>query len=511
MKLLQNRSLQLLHRLRQPRVLLILFILVVAAFLRFYKLDEYMTFLGDEGRDALMMRRIWVDWDIPLIGPPMSVGDLYLGPLYYYMMAVAMGIFYLNPVAAAGMVAFIGTATVGLVWYFTKELFGYWAGVVAALLYALSPVTVTYSRASWNPNPVPFFTLLAFICFWQGHKRQDYRWLVGVGVFVSAAVQMHYLSLILVAVFGLLWLVEAFSVGKIWRRDFILGSVGAVVGFWLLFVPLILFEIKHGFPNAQALVRLFGGSENSVSLSLWDTFVRSWPILAEKLVSRYMTGGNLYVAIVISLLLIMLLIIGLWKSSKRYQFQLMSIWLIGGIVGLTMYHSEIHDHYLNYLNPAPYIILGSVLYLISQVRHKTGQLATYCIVVGLIGVLIVLNVGKSPLQYPPNRQLERTQTIAKFVQNLAGDRPYNFALIAENNYDDAYQFYLDRYGSHPAILPDHKTDQLIVVCEDPVCQPVGHRKYEIAAYGWTLIDKEYSVGGVKVYRLIHNPDEERSK
>ncbi len=35
-----------------------LLILLVAGFMRFYRISEYMTFLGDEGRDALAVKDI---------------------------------------------------------------------------------------------------------------------------------------------------------------------------------------------------------------------------------------------------------------------------------------------------------------------------------------------------------------------------------------------------------------------------------------------------------------------
>src|SRR3990167_4395549 len=135
--------------------ILILLILLIAAFLRFYRLPEYMTFLGDEGRDAIVIKEILVDHDFPLLGPVTSIGNMYLGPLYYYMMAVPMAIFWLNPVAAAGMVAIITTAAVGLIYYLGKSWFGFWAGVLSSFLYAISPVNINYGRSSWNPNPAP--------------------------------------------------------------------------------------------------------------------------------------------------------------------------------------------------------------------------------------------------------------------------------------------------------------------------------------------------------------------
>ncbi len=81
--------------------LLIILILLVSAFLRLYQIDQYMTFLGDEGRDALIVKDLVVNFNLPFIGPPTSVGNIYLGPLYYYMMAVAMFIGGLSPVSAA--------------------------------------------------------------------------------------------------------------------------------------------------------------------------------------------------------------------------------------------------------------------------------------------------------------------------------------------------------------------------------------------------------------------------
>ena len=125
-----------------------LFIILLALSLRLYRIDEYMTFLGDEGRDMLIMQKIWVEKDIPFIGPPTSVGNMYLGPLYYYMMAIPTGIFWMNPVSASVMVALIGTLTVGFIYYLSRIWFGKIAAFISALLYALSPVAITYSKSS---------------------------------------------------------------------------------------------------------------------------------------------------------------------------------------------------------------------------------------------------------------------------------------------------------------------------------------------------------------------------
>src|SRR3972149_11757908 len=86
-------------------------ILLVGAYFRLYRIDEYMTFLGDEGRDALVVRRLLVNADPILVGPGTSIGNMYLGPIYYYLMAPALFLANFSPVGPSIMVALFGIAT----------------------------------------------------------------------------------------------------------------------------------------------------------------------------------------------------------------------------------------------------------------------------------------------------------------------------------------------------------------------------------------------------------------
>ena len=41
---------------------LLMLILLIGAFLRLYRIGEYMTFLGDEGRDGIVVRRLLAEF-----------------------------------------------------------------------------------------------------------------------------------------------------------------------------------------------------------------------------------------------------------------------------------------------------------------------------------------------------------------------------------------------------------------------------------------------------------------
>lgn len=493
-------------------LLLLTGILGVAAILRFYRIDEYMTFLGDEGRDALMIKRILETGDIPLIGPPTSIGNIYLGPLYYYMMSIPMAIFWLNPIVAAGMVALIGVLTVLLIYYLGKVWFGKWAGAASAILYAISPVTIIYSRSSWNPNPTPFFALLAILGVFEVHRSRNFRWLILTGAATAFAVQMHYLALILLPIVGLLWIYEVILIlrKKIIGKHLLGGTIGAILIFLALMSPLVIFDLKHDFLNYKAISTFFLQRETTINLNPINTLERVIPIYSQNLIGRYLSGQNPWLTPVTSVLVIAPLVVTLWMKFKglvlRFPYLVLGTWLFIGIFGLALYKQNIYDHYLGFLNPVPYLLLGALFSMTStwNVSSKLRML-THGMWLVLAVALVVVNLQNNPLKNPPGKQLQRTQDIARFVIMEAQEKPFNFALIAKNNYDSAYQFYLDIYGYKPKTVPAEITDQLFVVCEDPVCVPINHPKYEIAGFGMIKVEKEQVFLGVKVYKLIHNP------
>ena len=170
---------------------------------------------------------------------------------------------------------------------------------------------------------------------------------------------------------------------------------------------------------------------------------------------------------------------------------------------MSFYNSNLYDHYLGFLNPVPFIIFGSLLN-IKLFKNKWDYL--YLGGLGVLTlVLVLVNLQNNPLKNPPGNQLKRTQDIAKFLIEKAEGKPFNFALIAARNYDSAYQFYLEVYGHKPNYTYEKVEDQLLVVCEDPVCDPTHNDKYEITSFGMSKIEWEENYMGVKIYKLVHNP------
>src|SRR5438105_6939671 len=116
---------------KNKSTILLFFILVLAAFLRLYRIGDYMTFLGDEGRDVLVVYNI-LHGHFTLLGPTSSVGGFFLGPVYYYFMVPFLYLFNYNPVGPAVMVGLFGILTVWFVYKIGKEFFSIEVGLISA-------------------------------------------------------------------------------------------------------------------------------------------------------------------------------------------------------------------------------------------------------------------------------------------------------------------------------------------------------------------------------------------
>ena len=473
-------------------LIILILIISVAAFFRFYQLDGYMTFLGDEGRDMMIIKDLVREGNVPFIGPASSVGNVYLGPLYYYMMGLTALVFGLNPVFQAGMVAVLGVASVFLVYYLGRIFFNEWSGLLSAWLYAISPVTIIYSKSSWNPNPAPFFTLLSVWAFYRWSQSLSWRWSILVGIFVSAAVQMHYLTLPLIPVYTILtgW---CWYQKKISKTKFVKSLVFFFTSFNILLLPWWLFEFKHNFLNLRGIADIFFGSSSSVGGLSVNIFVKVFNTIINILIGNYLTGGVMILSFGVLALVGWIMV----KQKNNWNSILISTLILVGLGFVNLYKGDVYDHYVGYLAPGLFILMGSSWMLLKR-WGRWGLL-------GLVAILTIFNLQGNPLKYPANNQLKRTQEISKYVIEQADGKPFNFALIAKNNYDSAYQFYLEEYGYTPKIVPKEKTDQLFIVCEDLECNPINHPKYEIAAFGMSKIESKTEFAGVKVFKLVANP------
>lgn len=526
----------------RPESLAILSIILLAGILRLWRISEYMTFLGDEGRDARVVYRLLTEFDIILVGPMTSVltdaGHMFLGPAYYYLMAPAMALAGLSPVGPAVMIAILSLCTIGLIWWTTRTWFTPKTALVAALLYAISPTIITYSHSSWNPNVMPFFAMLAMYSIYQVWQHHQYKWLIVTGICVAMILQSHYLGLILLGPIGVFWLasflkIKSFQLFKANTYKFhitpplIKNSLYALSMVALSFVPLIAFDARHSWINARAMYAFFTVRQTTVNLKVYKGFEQV-PAILEQLTSTLLTADNILYARIT--LLFMILTCILYLLRKRFftpALTLILAWVGFGLIGLSIYKQTIYAHYYGFLFPVLPILAAFTL---QQLWSPSGSwnLCPNCTQIRrvfaglLLFALVFVNLSKTPIRYSPSMQYPRTQEIAQKIITESEGKPFNLALLAKSNYDESYRFILEKADANLVAIdpqrPETITDQLFVICENPdkpdspedeKCNVIGHSQSEIALFGWGKIKEQWQFPwGHKLYKIVHLPPEE---
>lgn len=477
--------------------LLLLGILALALFLRLYRIDGFMTFLGDEGRDVRIVRDLITKGDLVFIGPQTSVGNMYLGPLYYYMMAPALFLSGLNPVGPAIMVALISVITVFFTWYVTREWFGKVAAAVAALLYAVSPIAIIYGRTSWNPNPMPIFALLAIYGIYQVWQKKKYFWLPIIGIGAAFALQMHYLGLLLLPTLGLFWL---FTLRKLRREKqstkiFSKNTLLAVGLFLLLMSPLLLFDIKHQWMNTHAFLSMISAKSGVFDLAHF----LSKPFSLTAFVFTALFSGIQNPSVIATIVITALVIISLFKKYFETPVRLLIAWLVFPILGLSLYNQPVYIHYFGLIYPAIFIFSGLVFSSFSKINDLTKYLSIL-----FIAVFLIYDLVHSPAFGTPNNQLKRTEETVDSIISKSQNKPFNFGLIAKQNYDESYRYFFENKKANMIRGEDKITDQLFVICEDgDSCRPEGHPQYQIAIFGPSHVVSQWNIDYLKIYKLEH--------
>lgn len=395
-------------------------ILVISAFTHFYRLDHTFIFNNDEARDVLIVKKM-IDTKSPvLLGPQTSIGNMYLGPLYYYFMLPPLLISQMNPVGPAMMVALFGVFTSLLLFYLGTKKYGVLAGSIAGLFYSLSPVMLHYSRSSWNPNLVPFFaTLLLFA--WQAKSR--WGWLL-FGLVTGTIFQLHYVALVMCALVGFAML----KTKPPWSSIFL-----ALLGFFVISAPFWLFEFRHDFVNSQAfLTFLREGSHNADLNSSYLSRLMSNALL----VLRGIVGSSSLVLTPVSPLLlsflgIMLFLVLPTLGSTFYLWYLM----IGSIMIISILKEPLNVHYIAYLFPVIALAFGGIASQSHRLVKLTLIVALTLLLYHLLPTLIY-NLGTID-----SVATKKASLIADYINREADGQPYNI-VSTSGTYATSIEYYL---------------------------------------------------------------------
>lgn len=196
-------------------------ILLLAAFLRFYRLSA-QSLWSDEGNSAALARRGFAEI------AQRAAFDIH-PPLYYWLLKIWVAVFSDSEAGLRSLSAALGVALVYVVWRLGRSLFGNRVGLIAAFIAALSPLQVYYSQEARMYMPLALLgslTVLTALFIFEDYANQELhttyhlppatysvarRWVLRLSyiLVVAAGLYTHYaypLMLLVVNLPAVIWL-----------------------------------------------------------------------------------------------------------------------------------------------------------------------------------------------------------------------------------------------------------------------------------------------------------------
>jgi 4-amino-4-deoxy-L-arabinose transferase-like glycosyltransferase len=436
-------------------------IVALAAVLRLVDLPTRGTWDADQGHDMLVLRNLVVGGFIPLLGPPTSIGDFHHGVLYYVLLAPAAAISGADPSVVTAWIALGGIAAVAVVGWLARAIGGPVAGLVAALLLAVSASAVEESVFIWNPNVIALSSSIALAAAWHAWQRGRARWWVVAGAAAVVTMHGHVLGAFLTPV------IAALLVADIRRRRRSGDADGArVVGQaalgWLgivlvSYIPLAIHELGSGGSELRAALDFVAGGGGEAAIGLPARI----PIVALRVLGWPLAGLITAAPVATVLAGVLVVACAVWlgwlrptapAQDERIAARWLGLGLAWTIAALSLGASSLatvvpglpNDHYHAFADPLVVVLVGiGVGALVREAgpgARPVPAIAAAVVVLTLVG----WNLTRQPPRIVADGGWPAAQLAAQRVIAAAGDGPYVLASLPGFKSDEALRFPLER-------------------------------------------------------------------
>lgn len=467
---------------------IILWLFFISFFLRVFRLPYYISYHQDQVRDLFYIKEHFEKGLLILLGPKASVGNFFLPPFWYYLMSFSY-LFSKSPLAPAVLTALLSSITSVIIFLFVKKFNSERLGFIAATLYAVSPLSIEYSRFAWNPNPIPLFAMLTFYFLYDFLYNKEENYFIYGTIVANLAFQLHYQGLV---IFIFYFLVILFAKKFTLKRFFHYFIINV-----LLISPFIIYELRNGFKNILGIANFLIRSQAVTKLKFFGIpffikfIIRDFSFfLARVMLFKNQTLG--YLGLIVLFSSIFFFLFKLYKLDRLYK--LLNLFLIFSFIMLFFYKNSLIDFYLLFLIPIV------IIYFVLAAKDVFGERVT----LGLFLIIILLNIIKSPSFGSYDKTF---LWITKSIEKIAVTKNYcvSYSIFPQNFIESKFRYMTSIIKNKPIYQNcdlamyyrcDPKIKTGYYLCEDAICT-----RTPIDLSWGKLIDMKPLDSGVKIYQF----------
>lgn len=351
--------------LSHRNTVLLLSIFLCFLFLRFYDIENRSQFGWDQVDNAWAAKDILVDHKFPLVGmQAKGSSGFYIGPAYYYLIAVFYFFTNLDPIASGIFAGVIAAITFWTFYFVSKKIFSFPVALLVVFIYTFSLPIMSANRVQW---PVNFIAPVSYIIFYALYNiligREKYLLLLATAVGFS--LHIHFTSIFY---FIIIFFSTPFFPWKktIWKHMFI-----AVPLFLIWLVPNIISEFISMSASGNNVASYIGNYYHGFHIRrmlqlLPDAFIEFESVLIFRILKP------------LSYILFPLFtLVYCYKKQLRERLvicYLIALWFLVPWVVFTTYSGEISNYYFTLTLPMVVIVLAYLTLWIFQISNMLPKI-----------------------------------------------------------------------------------------------------------------------------------------
>lgn len=410
-------------------------ILIIAIFLRSFQLDSGFGYFGDQGRDLLVLHQWFFMGQMPLIGPSASIGGFHLGPIYYYLLAPGYLIGQETALSAI-IVDFLGNIFfIFFIFLFLRKIIDFSTAFIFLILASFSPHAIFLSRGSWNPNLIPFLSILFILTTYQFIKSAKWKFIFLSFLLVGVGVQLHYTFVI--NLIGLLFAIAILKKETFLNKNFYIFSM---LGLIVPLAPFLIGQFITNFEDVKNLISYIVNLKTS-NVFLTPNIILSYlifPFTTFFPTDQLPFPLKLLTTPIYLLILLIVFLISLSKTNLSLISKIILIIFMTGFVLSIRMGLRFYDHYF-------YGISGLVLLMVSLIisylfKYAKLKILWAALFVVFLGWEISLMPGVYQISRTPQAVYKITNEIIKDYKANASSKPVGIYVISPVTLKEGYEY-----------------------------------------------------------------------
>lgn len=411
-------------------------------------LNQNPIFGFDQGREYLAARNIVVNHKFILIGTELGAGSaglsgLFHGPIYYYLLTIPFILFNGNPAGSTWLMFLFGILSIIFSYYFGKKVFNKNIGIIFALLVAISPVLIAQSRFLWSPNMSTLFILISFFFiyrFIKDKKRKD--------IFLSAffaAFTYNFEMAIAIPLSITLFVYSIF----IFRKK-VINYLYILEGLLIGFIPMFLFELRHGFMGFKGIINYLFSDKKSSSFDIVLVLDHLKSFIFNFKDTFPIDNVILSAIFLCSLLVVTAYLLKDENKKELKKFITFFFFLIPiTFIVFIFLRNTVWTYYLIDLSLTYIILFSYVIYAFYIRKLKTSLKISIIILLVLVSVGLYSSVKTSLYDYPDyggTAKLIGKMDAVDYIYKDASKKPFNLFVFSPPVYTYPYDYLIWWYG-----------------------------------------------------------------